>query len=286
MRWLHSIRQDKRMDREKTPAELDFDGMRISLTFRLIGTFLDKHQTRIWGQGAVAKHKKHARPVVNGPTPEAQRMIEAFGNENRSSEFDWPEVYGQGFDVLHISNARKLLLSGDPAVDVGVMATLVHLGLEWTPSPSSAPVSTEMEVAERPLIKLVDTDISRSTVTGDAPVLLYLDMVYGQAKDTRTPLQYARLYTRLHQATTLEIAKSSPRALDIWETYAAEDAFIAGAEVSVADFAFWPVLHSVVRELPNKCNFPRLKTYYRRVAELDAVKKALAASVGGEKEET
>jgi len=281
MRWLHSIRQDKRMDREKTPAELDYDGMRISLTFRLIGTFLDKDQTRIWGQGAVAKHKKHARRVVNGPTPEAQRMIEAFGTENRSSEFDWPAVYGQGFDVLHISNTRKLLLSGNLAVDVGVMAMLAHLGLEWTPSPLSAPASAEPGMAEMPLIKLADTDISRSMITGDAPILLYLDVVYGQSKSTRTPLQYARLFTRLHQAIALETTKSNPHALDIWETYAAEDHFIAGAEVSVADFAFWPILHNIVKDLSNRSGFPRLKAYYRRVAELDAVKKALDATTGG-----
>jgi nicotinamidase-related amidase len=284
MRWLHSIRQDKRMDREKTPAELDYDGMRISLTFRLIGTFLDKDQTRIWGQGAVAKHKKHARRVVNGPTPEAQRMIEAFGTENRSSEFDWPAVYGQGFDVLHISNTRKLSLSGNMAVDIGVMAMLAHFGLEWTPSPLSAPASTEPGMAEMPLIKLVDTDISRSMITGGAPIFLYLDAVYGQSKSTRTPLQYARLFTRLHQAIALETTKSNPHALDIWETYAAEDHFIAGAEVSVADFAFWPVLHSVVKDLSNRSEFPRLKAYYRRVAELDAVKKALDATIGSQEE--
>ncbi|CAI4214990.1 unnamed protein product [Parascedosporium putredinis] len=65
-RWLHAIKQDKRREAEKTPEEKSFGGGRISLTFRNIGTFLDAGETRIWGQGATAKAKEDARPVVNG----------------------------------------------------------------------------------------------------------------------------------------------------------------------------------------------------------------------------
>jgi len=32
---------------------------------------------------------------------EAERMLIAFGQENRRSDFDWDEHYGGGFDVLN-----------------------------------------------------------------------------------------------------------------------------------------------------------------------------------------
>ncbi|KFY45565.1 hypothetical protein V494_00890 [Pseudogymnoascus sp. VKM F-4513 (FW-928)] len=286
MRWLHSIRQDKRLDRDKSPEELDYSGMRISLTFRLIGTFLDKDQTKVWGQGAVAKHKRHARPVINGPTPAAQKMIEAFGTENRSSEFDWPEVYGQGFDALHISNTRKLLLSGNPAIDIGIVAYLAHLGLEWAASSIAAPVDASLGTADAPVMKLVDTDLSRSTIEGPSAILLYLYMVYAAPSPAPTPLQYSRLFTRLHHALNLGASrKSDPRALDAWETYAAEDAFIAGATPSIADFAFWPVLRAIVAARGGGDEFPRLKAYFRRMGEMKAVKEAVMTVEEGKEEE-
>ncbi|UKZ55301.1 hypothetical protein TrVGV298_009121 [Trichoderma virens] len=51
MKWLHAIRRDKRADRDRSPAELAYSGRRISLTFRHIGTFLDRDEIIIWGQG-------------------------------------------------------------------------------------------------------------------------------------------------------------------------------------------------------------------------------------------
>ncbi|ELR02846.1 hypothetical protein VC83_03076 [Pseudogymnoascus destructans] len=278
MRWLHSIRQDKRLDRDKSTEELDYGGMRISLTFRLIGTFLDKDQAKVWGQGAVAKHKRHARPVVNGATPVAQKMIEAFGTENRSSDFDWPEVYGQGFDALHISNTRKLLLSGNSVVDIGIVAYLAHLGLDWASSSIAAPVDPSLGTADAPVMKLVDNDLSLSTVEGPSAIFLYLYMVYAAPSLAPTPLLYSRLFTRLHHALDLGARrKSDSRALDAWERYAAEDAFIAGSAPSIADFAFWPVLRAIVAARGGGDEFPRLKAYFRRMGGLGAVKEAVVA---------
>lgn len=104
-RWLHSIRQDKRPDGMKSAAERAHGGARISLTFRQIGTFLDKTEARIWGQGATAKTRESARPVVNGDERAAQEMINAFGEENQRAEFDWDATYGRGFDVLHLTSS-------------------------------------------------------------------------------------------------------------------------------------------------------------------------------------
>ncbi|KAI0996212.1 hypothetical protein K3495_g11967 [Podosphaera aphanis] len=102
-RWLHGIRPDRRPESMKSTAEAAFHGRRISLTFRLIGTFLNKHYTVIWGQGATAKEKPGARPVQKGNTPEAARMIQAFSTENHSTQFAWEREYGSGFDVVNIT---------------------------------------------------------------------------------------------------------------------------------------------------------------------------------------
>jgi len=101
-KWLHSIRHDRRPINLKTPEEQAYGGERISLTFRHIGTFLSADEKQIWGQGARGKTKLDANPVVNGGD-EAQKLIDAFGLENHSSEFDWEGAYGQGSDVLHFS---------------------------------------------------------------------------------------------------------------------------------------------------------------------------------------
>jgi len=107
--WLHGIPSDKRLAFERAPEELAFAGQRISLTFRHIGTFLSADEHRIWGQGAVAKMTGDCedevcggREVVVADEQETKRLIEAFGRENRAAgEWNWDEVYGCGFDVLH-----------------------------------------------------------------------------------------------------------------------------------------------------------------------------------------
>jgi len=100
MRWMHAIRADKRSLREKTQEELFANGERISLTFRLIGTFLTPGEERIYGQGARGKPREDARPVVRGGL-EAEKLLAAFGDENHANDFDWEASYGDGFDVLH-----------------------------------------------------------------------------------------------------------------------------------------------------------------------------------------
>ena len=100
-RWLHGINADKRRAEERSEAEKAYNGMRISLTFRHIGTFLSKDETEIWGQGARGKDKDVAGMVVSGDEKETERMIRAFGKENHEWEVDWNELYGEGFDVLH-----------------------------------------------------------------------------------------------------------------------------------------------------------------------------------------
>ncbi|KAJ7685063.1 hypothetical protein DFH06DRAFT_1028364 [Mycena polygramma] len=99
-KWLHGINQDKRFLMMKSEAETLQSGERISLTFRHIGTFLSADQKLIWGQGATAKTRETARPVVHG-AKESEDLIIAFGAENHMSDFDWDKHYGMGFDVVN-----------------------------------------------------------------------------------------------------------------------------------------------------------------------------------------
>ena len=277
MKWMHSIRQDKRRDEEKTAAEQDFGGCRISLTFRLIGTFLSKDQSWIWGQGARTEWEDKAWPVINGPTKEAKNMVEAFGIENRSRDFDWRDVYGKGFNVLHMSNERKLLLSGNSFVDDGVLAAMYHLGLsvKCEPNPNIPSGTVDADAPSQHLIKLVDNDRSRSTVKGYVAALLYLDAVHGKRIPLRTPSDFAKFYTRLMLATSPTADTTKGIELDVWEAFAAEDVFMAGSEVSVVDFALFPLVHGVLQQIPMD-ELPRLRAYDQRLLEVDAIKKVLA----------
>lgn len=97
-KWTHSIRQDKRDDREKSENELAFKGQRISITFRTIGTF--RVGDRIYGQGAEAKTRGEAVPIVDDKA-EKGRLLAAFSRENRTENDSWDDIYGSGFNVVN-----------------------------------------------------------------------------------------------------------------------------------------------------------------------------------------
>ena len=287
MRWLHSIRQDKRADRDKNAAETAFAGQRVSLTFRRIGTFLDASQSLIWGQGATAKTRAAARPVSNGQSPEAVRMLQAFGTENHSSAFDWACHYGPGFDVLHMTASPRWFAGPDPVVNVRVALMLAYLGVSYAKGNTGGGGM---------VARFADVDAARSVVEGQVAVMLYLDAIYGRANRGEEeeggggrdapPSELARRLTRFEQAVGLldrwralqqsidgeddksgggggsdrTLLKPLRRELAVWEGYAKETregqqtlaegsaAYIAGgARASIADFALWPVLHDMER---------------------------------------
>ncbi|CAD7933075.1 unnamed protein product [Amoebophrya sp. A25] len=136
--YTHSIRRDKRLDRDKREDELAFGGERISLTFRLVKTFLRRpvntvngaSKPLLVGQGAprtfrnlrlcdhdrvgdrygtlfhegIAEKVADLENVAESVVADETRMVHAFSLENRQSlkEFDWHAVYGQGFDSLYL----------------------------------------------------------------------------------------------------------------------------------------------------------------------------------------
>jgi nicotinamidase-related amidase/glutathione S-transferase/alkylated DNA repair dioxygenase AlkB len=286
MKWLHGIRPDKRPKFQKSDEELSYNGERISLTFRHIGTYLDKTCQHIWGQGARSKEKTSAGRVVNGDTYEAEQMIKAFGTENQQSEFDWLVEYGSGFDVLNIINANpKLFTSGDQITDSRVKICLAEKGLIWDmkqASPSHDWKTSTAPLEQAPQIQFIDHDAARSEIEGDLAILLYLE-TYCVSDALLPPMDrrgdIAAVYTRTFASDTLlaswrgsyrtlqdfqpsEAAKFlvpdqvkieretvvTPfrRELTQWEHYASKTQYIATNTFTMADCAFWPVLNEIV----------------------------------------
>ena len=292
MKWLHSIRQDKRAEREKTPAEVAYGGGRISLTFRHIGTFLDKNEKRIWGQGATSKTRDTATSVINGQGPEATAMLKAFGAENNSSVFDWDAQYGMGFDVLHISNSPRFFASADMVANMRIWLMLADLGVNYAKgsiAPSDVKAAGESSVADCP-IRFVDNNEGKSIVDGDVAIMLYLDAVYGQTSVTKADApDLAMRFSRLQRALKLtdvwrcrgqsaQLSNALLSELAIWDAFAAKSTFMSNANTpSIVDFLVWPVVHAVVEKYgcQSIVELENLTRYYKSVAERDTTKKVL-----------
>ncbi|KAI8312130.1 DNA oxidative demethylase ALKBH2 [Colletotrichum sp. SAR11_240] len=302
MRWLHAIRQDKRMERDKTPAELAFSGGRISLTFRQIGTFLDRDSTVIWGQGATCKARDEAKPVINGQSPEAVEMLHAFGTENHSTSFDWDRHYGKGFDVLHMNHSPRLCVSADSVVNTRIALMLAEYGISYAKGSMSSSfnwkdgegVNITSTIPESPPIRFIDNDAVKSTVQGELAIMLYLDSIYGSATAEaagKSHSDLARTLTRFQQGLALlekwrqlerddegkRDLKPLNKEMAIWGGYSGESEFIAGERISLADFAVWPVLHTIVEECGAEALVAtgKLKEYYERFKSRDSTIKVL-----------
>ncbi|KAH0538962.1 hypothetical protein FGG08_004477 [Glutinoglossum americanum] len=308
MRWLHGIRQDKRPTSIKSAEETAFNGERISLTFRHIGTFLDKSAEHIWGQGARSKSKETAGKVVNGDTGEAEEMIKMFGRENHESGFDWAKSYGVGFNVLNIvTKLPKLFFSGDVA-GLRVRLCLAEKDIQWEVGTHELPA--KLGTLKDPLLGLqprfMDTDLEDSQIEGDLAILSYLDAFYDCHGPTTPPPDIsratkARILTRTHRSNVLldayrraiaaptrpqetgrtrSPATAIEQELDVWETYTKElhpEQFIAGSVFSIADCAFWPVLSGIRRDWSgwDSARWKGLVEYLERIGDRRAAKEAL-----------
>ncbi|KAI1126615.1 hypothetical protein F5Y10DRAFT_244447 [Nemania abortiva] len=312
MRWMHSIRQDRRLVAEKSDAERAYGGSRISLTFRHIATFLDADEALIWGQGATAKTRVSACAVVNGQTDSAVAMLRAFGRENQSTEFNWDAHYGRGFDVLHISTAPRLFLSEeDTVVNTRLQIMLAEMGISY--SRGSVSTKTETQTGKMPSdidvpVKFVDNDEAKTAVVGQRNIMLYLQKIYGgKLPDTecvrkrfQEALGFLNSWRALSSSTPPstpageegeEVATAITNLLAPWEQYAVEDTFIAGPKPSLADFAFWPVLRDILSssvfsssipsdkrdevDVEGGPKLPNLQAYHKRMLARDAVARVL-----------
>ena len=96
--YTHEIRADRRADALKRPAEVAHNGLRVSITFRRIATFLDVTTGALTGQGAPRPSSSAPHDDDDVDDAEYVRMIQAFSIENKlGNEFDWDLHYGKGF---------------------------------------------------------------------------------------------------------------------------------------------------------------------------------------------
>ncbi|KAK9458690.1 uncharacterized protein V1516DRAFT_682361 [Lipomyces oligophaga] len=118
--WTHGIKPDRRSQSDRSSTEKAFGGIRISLTFRNIGTFVGPFDessgtgsspTQIYGQGSTAKSKLKSAKVLYANEAndhesqearlQAKKLLVAFAAENRlGTDFDWERAYGKGYDIV------------------------------------------------------------------------------------------------------------------------------------------------------------------------------------------
>ncbi|KAK9488028.1 hypothetical protein V1527DRAFT_402908 [Lipomyces starkeyi] len=113
--WTHGIKPDKRPLAHKTAEQKKFGGVRISLTFRQIGTFVYPAIHRpllLYGVGASRKNRDNPASVIpvyqedEVGWRQAVELLNAFADENRlAAEFDWNASYGNGYDVVALPAA-------------------------------------------------------------------------------------------------------------------------------------------------------------------------------------
>lgn len=275
-RWLHGIRPDKRSESTKSAEEQAFGGERISLTFRHIGTFIDPSANTIWGQGASGKTSDAARPVVHGDPAETERLIRAFGHENRAREFDWDAVYGGGFDVVNFVTASpaRLALSGVQVADLRVLLGLGENGLRYEV------IDTGSEIPTRPLY----VDSQGTTVAGDLAILTHLaerpvDTVRPGVDALRGGSHFPwidELFTRWREHQNSNIDAAFDIGLDHCEQVFQGQHYLGGPAFSIDDCALWPVLREIVQTQGMfEARFANLHQYYHRVERRGIVRTIL-----------
>ena len=212
--WLHGVRADKRPFQEKTEQEKAYDGERISITFRQIGTFMNQNAQTIWGTGARNKSRSKAGKIVNDPS-QMEAMIIAFGKENHQADFDWDAGYGQGFDAVNLNMAKgpaKLVLSSDSVANFRVQILLEELSINYEVIEQEA--SQRKEKVEKPFVHgltntyspiLSGVGSTSTPIEGDLRILIHLEKHHQSSSPSAESQKYtnAQLYSCIAQANEL-----------------------------------------------------------------------------------
>lgn len=264
--WLHGIQPDKRISAERSSVELAYNGVRISLTFRHIGTFLDARSSVIWGQGATSKDQRDAADVVNGDEEEGLKLIKAFSSENSKTDFAWNDTYGDGFDVLHLhtppSSELPILFASHNSIET----TQARLALwelkiphDFMPAPTLPDGSMDFEIDRQ--VTFRDTDQFHTEVQMSSSILLYLDRYHKLDRDDGASRQVtANAYPVMLLAAGVLKAWFNHHVpgyqaefetlLDILEDRVGEvsaggGSWVAGKRFSIADLYVWPIVEEV-----------------------------------------
>ncbi|OAL53715.1 hypothetical protein IQ07DRAFT_317626 [Pyrenochaeta sp. DS3sAY3a] len=304
-KWLHGIMADKRLHSERSEAETAYNGMRISLTFRHISTFLDAKETIIWGQGATAKDQRDAADVINGDDEENERLIRAFSRENHNSTFNWDEWYGTGSDVLHLQNPPDdtplLFLSNNTIENAQAQLGLAEAKVKYTLM--DAPALDRVYELDRQ-VSFRDNDALHTEISMASGILLYLDRYYPLDRDERSKPCTAAAYPTIILAAGMLKAWMNRHV----PTYHTEfkymlltleeqlkfdgGPYIAGRRFSVADCYVWPILDEVVAKWDgwDKGVYAALDAYYRgtwrKKACVKKLRERLAEGVVSRKEDS
>ena len=269
---------------EKTEEELSFDGERISITFRQIGTFMDEGAQRIWGSGAKSKKRAKAGRVSTDDA-EMDKMIKAFGKENHQSGFDWEAEYGSGFNVVNLGTQEaKLTLCEDPVANLRARLALSYKSIPHNTGESGSSEVSEfvfhpwthgLSNLENPVLK--ETGEEEANTEGDLAILFHLEKQHPsavlegvegytntqlfrcasqsnellymwrelQANPPSSPTHRYRLERPITPKSPL--LKEIEQLVQSWEDYLEEEEydFVAGESWTILDCAFWPVLHCV-----------------------------------------
>ncbi|KAJ4371106.1 hypothetical protein N0V83_004322 [Neocucurbitaria cava] len=274
-KWLHGIMPDKRLPAERSDAENAYNGMRISLTFRHIGTFLDAKESVIWGQGATAKEQRDAADVINGDEAESEKLIRAFSKENHSgTSFDWEKEYGAGSDVLHLHSTPAedtgdlpiLFASNNKIETTQVRICLAEAKIKYRlVEPPRLDNNSNKEFELDRQVSFRDTDTQHTEVTMASGILLYIDRFHPLSSSSSPSSSDSRYCT----ANAYPIMILTGGLLKAWlnrhvPTYLAEfenllrcleeevercgGPYVAGKRFSVGDAFVWPVVDEVRRE--------------------------------------
>jgi nicotinamidase-related amidase/alkylated DNA repair dioxygenase AlkB len=277
-KWLHGVMADKRLPAERSKEEMAYSGIRISLTFRHIKTFLDARNTVIWGQGASSKDQREACDVINNDDEETERIVRAFSRENHSTEFDWDEWYGDGFDVLHLHVPPKdvpiLFESYNHAETQMIKIFLAEQKIEHVIC--AAPGLEKTYEVDRQVCYR-DSDVNHTEVVLGYPVMLYLDRYYPLDQDDRGRSCTSQSYDLCVHVSTMmkfwhnrEVPTYQQRFLNLLEGLEERHAygvgpFIAGRRFSIGDCAMWPALDELIHNWQDwyEENYPKLTEYYK-----------------------
>lgn len=288
MRWLHGIRADKRPASEKSEDEKAFDGERISLTFRHIGTFINPELQSIWGQGAVSKQSNSPRRIIHADAAEAEKLIQAFGRENRETEFDWDAVYGHGFDVVNFVEpaVARVTLSGDPIADMRVRLCLTENGMRYEVAPATDNTNAHQTTYTSP--------DGRTVIAGDIQILTFMASLSPDSPVARPGVDFVRGGCRLQEITKLGTAwrkhllntRSSTEfeQLSSWNDQLrdAELAhghhYIAGPLFTIDDITLWSILYQIQERrgiILGSTEYQHLSSYYQRIEKRGCVRVVL-----------
>ncbi|CAE6996526.1 2OG-FeII Oxy 2 multi-domain protein [Pyrenophora teres f. teres] len=298
-KWLHGIQPDKRLASERSAAETSYNGMRISLTFRHIGTFLDAKETTIWGQGATSKTARDAADVINNDEEEAHRLITAFSHENHNPDFSWQDHYGDGFDVLHLHTSpppdMPLLFASNNIIETQqAMIGLAETNISCTVI--DAP-QLDMSYELDRQVTFRDNDTYHTEIHMSSSILLYLDRYHALDSSPASNPVTANAYPVMLLTAGIIKAWLNRRV----PGYEAElrnlvlrleeevgtlgGPFVAGSRFSIADAYVWPVVHVLVGEWEgwDKKAMGGLEDWYRKCwKKKGCVKKVVGVLAGGE----